>query len=356
MERESITLSQSPPPRRPRFALPIYTLTFLFVIFAGGGPSGPSHAGEWRLEGDLGFEVESVTETFSVPDTMIDTVHVDPDTPIEEQLESVRFRDHDALTDGLLRLELSYLNPVWDLSFQSRLATGSGRTREILECEMISNRPQTGRLILRNDFYGQSGGGESQDGFQNETSLSWHPPGLHDGWDLRWRNRWEHSKSWGDSISRVFNYDRARTGMRLRKNWGWSRELWLELEWGGKWLDESTVGSYNSLITRMGTELSMASNLPLSATYSFERRRYKGSNALTNSFREHILDLYITRRALGESHLESRMNFHYTDYDTTGTIFFDNVQCEGSILLRRHLFGDWSLKTGPGGGWLTQVE
>lgn len=312
--------------------------------------------GEWELEGDLGLEVESVSETFSVPDTVPVTVHGTPGTPIEEQFESVRFRDRDTLTDGLLRLRLAHIGTSWNLSFRGRLATGSGRSREVFEVEADHRASNGNHLRFFNYFYGQSGGGESQDGFQNEMSLAWEPPWLGKDWDLRWRGRWDLSRSGSDSVSRIFNYNRARAGMKISRSWGWGKEIGVETEWSGKWMERGGPGSYRSGEGRLDVDWELDRKTPISTSYELERRRYKGSETLTDSYWQHTLYTRMTRELSHNWSLESVWSFEQTDYDTTGTIFFDNRALIGLVLVRRQLGGNWSLKLGPGGGWLTTLD
>lgn len=313
-------------------------------------------SGDWSLEGDLGVEVESVSESFSVPDTIPITVIGTPGTPVEEQFESVRFRDRDTLTDGLLRLRLFHVGSSTNLGLRGRFTTGSGRSRGTFEVEADHRTSNGNRMRLFDYFYGQSGGGESQEGFQNEMSLSWEPPWLGRDWDLRWRGRWDLSQSSGDSTSRIFNYNRARGEMRVSRSWGWGKEVALEGRWSGKWMDEGGPGSYRSGEGRLEVDWGLGSETPVSASYEVERRSYVGSESLTDSYWDHTINSRVTTELSRDWSLESVWVFRQTDYDTTGTIFFDNRVLVGSILARLQLGGNWSIKLGPGMAWLATLD
>jgi len=322
----------------------------LLGLFGAAWPRAAS--AEWTLEGDLGLELESVSESFAVPDTIPIDVSSTPDDDVFESFETVRFRDRDTLTDGLLRLRLSHTGPAWNLDVRSRVAAGSGRTRETVEVEAGHRTEGGSRLRFFDYFYGQSGGSESSDGFQNEIDVSWEPAWFGERWDVRWRGRWDLSQSSDDSTSTIFNYNRARTGLRVRRTWGWGREIGVETQWASKWMQEGATGDYESGEVRFDFDWEFDLRTPLSVSYALERRNYTGERTLTDSYWEHDAQLRFTHDFTDRWGFESRAAFRSVDYDSTGSIFFDNRILSGQILARRRLGSSWTVKLGPGGGWL----
>jgi hypothetical protein len=318
----------------------------ILLAFLTGG------VGALDLQLELGMEGESVRETYSVPDTLADTVRVEPNVPIEEQLASVRFREQDTYGSGLLRVRLRGSGSRWRTHLQSLFTANAGRM-EVTANGEVELRSRAGRWTWEEALYAQWGASTRQDGYQNTLGFKWTSPRWGGGWQLRARGIWESSQSWGDSLTEIFDYERLRGGLRVAKRWSWNHEAYAEVTLGRKWVAGEGSGSYRNAQWEMGWDGTLGGTWSASVDYLGERRDYLERLSVADSYWDHALEVRVRRT--GRLEWEGRWGWRQTDYDSTGTIFFDQREWSGLLLASRAVGRSWRVGLGPGGEWLQEL-
>lgn len=316
--------------------VPFRTVLFRIVLFGVGwaasglaAPSSPASAQTaipWNFRAEAGAEVDMLGEEFG-SGALFD-IRLDPDDPLDETTEDLRFRDATTRTSGLLRLRLDRVGSSW-LQARGTLKSSLRRTRGDVELSGGLKR-RAGDLAMSHRFHAQGGEDDPGSGFLYSVSGHWKTPELVHGIRLRAASVLDLSRAQGDSLSRLFDYEVWRPNLELSRAFGWTGYVRTR---GGINRRETSSGSssYDARYLELGGSFGVRH--PWRFELRSESRAYDEADSLSPSFHEGRADLYGERQLHPALTAIGELEYQDTQYSIDSSVYRDNRRVDVSARL-----------------------